>query len=40
MGQALVALDSRVAERGVFVATEGEDGLVHLLGIEHLEADE
>lgn len=40
VGQALVTLNSRIAERGVFVATEGEDRLVHLLGVEHLEANE
>jgi hypothetical protein len=34
MGQALMALDARIAKRGVFVATEGEDGLVHLLGVD------
>src|SRR6266576_3604215 len=39
VGQALVALDSRIAERRVFVATKGENGLVHLLGVEHFEAD-
>ena len=40
VGEALVALDARVAERGVFVAAEGEHGLVHLLGVEHLQAHE
>ena len=40
VGQALVALDASVAERGVFVAAEREDSLVHLLGVEHLQADE
>ena len=40
MSQVLVTLNARVTKRGVFVATEGEDGLVHLLGVEHLEADQ
>ena len=40
VSQALVALNSRVAKRRIFIATKGEDGLVHLLGVEHLEADE
>src|ERR1700674_4673723 len=40
VGQALVALDARIAERGVFVATEGENSLVHMLGVEHLESHE
>src|SRR4051812_39283103 len=39
VGQTVVALDTRVAKRGVFVPAEGENGLVHLLGVEHLEAD-
>ena len=40
MGQPLVALDAGVAQRSVLVAAEGEDGLVHLLGVEHLEPHE
>ena len=40
MGQPLVALDAGVAQRGILVAAEGEHGLVHLLGVEHLEAHE
>lgn len=34
MGEAGVAVYAGVAEGGVFVAAEGEDGLVHLLGVE------
>ena len=30
MGQPLITLDSCVAKRGVFVAAEGENGVVHL----------
>ena len=40
LGQALVAFDARIAERGVFVATECEDCLVHLLGVEHSQPHE
>src|SRR5437588_4778226 len=40
VGQSLVTLDSRIAERGVFVPAEGEDSLVHLLGIKDLQAHE
>jgi hypothetical protein len=32
-----VALDSGVTKRRIFVAPEGEHGLIHLLGIEHLQ---
>jgi hypothetical protein len=32
-----VAVDAGVAQRGILVAPEGEHGLVHLLGVEHLE---
>src|SRR3974390_3048130 len=35
-----MALDPRVAQRGIFITAEGEDGLVHLLGVEDLEAHE
>lgn len=35
-----MALNTRIAQRRVFVTTEGKDGLVHLFGVEHLEADE
>lgn len=38
MGESGVALDARVAERRVFVPPEREYRLVHLLGVEHLEA--
>lgn len=40
MGQPWVALYAGVAERSVFITTEGKDGLIHLLGVEHLETDE
>ena len=36
----LVAFDSSVAERGVFITAESEYSLIHLLGVEHLEADQ
>jgi hypothetical protein len=35
-----VTLDACIAQRGVFVAAEREDGLVHVLGVEHLEPHE
>ena len=38
--QALVALDARVPQRGILGAAESEHRLIHLLGVEHLEADE
>jgi len=34
-----VTLDAGVTKRRIFIAAEGENGLVHLLGVEHLEAD-
>jgi len=34
-----MAFDSRVAERWVLAATEGEDSLIYLLGVEHLQAN-
>ena len=37
MGQALVALNARIAERGVFITPEGEHSLIHMLSVEHLE---
>ena len=37
MRQIGVALDAGVSERRVFVSSESENGLVHLLGVEHLE---
>ena len=37
VSQLLVALDSRIAERSVLIATKREYRLVHLLGIEHIE---
>jgi hypothetical protein len=40
MRQPRVAVDARVPQRGVFVAAEGKDGLVHLLGVEDPELDE
>ena len=40
MGQPLVTVDARVSERRIFVTPEGEYGLVHMLGIEHLEPHE
>jgi hypothetical protein len=36
----LVARDARVPQRGILVATERENRLVHLLSIEHLQAHE
>lgn len=38
MRQTLMALDACVAERSILVTAEGEDSLVHPLGIEHLQA--
>ena len=38
--EALMAIDARIAERSVLVATEGEDCLIHLLGVEHLQLHE
>lgn len=38
--QAFMALNARIPERGIFVAPEGEDGLVHLLSVEYLQAHE
>ena len=35
-----MAFDSSIAERCVFVAAEGKDSLVHLLGVEHLKTHE
>jgi hypothetical protein len=35
VGKSLVAFDSCIVERGVFVAAEREHRLVHLLGVEH-----
>lgn len=35
VGQALVTLNARIPERGVLIATKGEDRLIHLLGIEY-----
>ena len=40
MCEPFVALDARVPQRGILVATEREHRLVHLLGIEDLEAHE
>ena len=40
MCEPLVALDARVPQRGILVAAEREHRLVHLLGIEDLEAHE
>ena len=40
VGQTLVAFDSRIAERRVFVPSEREHGLVHLLGVEHPQTHE
>ena len=40
MGEAWVAVYAGVAEGGVFVAAEGEDGLVHLFGVEDAQLDE
>ena len=40
MGETIVAFDPRVAKRSILVPTKSEYRLVHLLGIEHLEADE
>jgi hypothetical protein len=39
VGQAFVALNARIPERGIFVPTKGENCLIHLLGVEHLETD-
>ena len=38
MTELLMAVDAGVGERSIFVAAEGEYGLVHLLRIEHLES--
>lgn len=35
-----MAFDARIEQRGILVATEGEHHLIHLLGVEHLEAYE
>ena len=35
-----MALDSRIAERDIFVTAEREDGLVYLLGVEHPQTHE
>lgn len=35
-----MAFDARVAKRGVFIPPEGENGLGHVLGVEHLEANQ
>ncbi len=40
VGQAGVAINAGVAERRVFIPPERKDRLVHLLGVEHLEAHE
>ena len=40
VGEAWVAVYSGVSEGSVFVAAEREDGLVHVLGVEHLETHE
>ena len=40
VGQPRMALDAGVAKRRVFVASEREYGLVHLLGVEHPELHE
>ena len=40
MSEPLMALDARVAERGVFITPEREYGLIHLLGIENLKSHE
>jgi hypothetical protein len=40
MSKPRMALDAGVAERRVLVAAEGEDSLVHLLGIKHPEPHE
>lgn len=40
MRQPRVTLYTGVVERRVFVPSEGEDGLVHLLGVEHPESHE
>jgi len=37
MSQALVAVDTRITERCVFITTESKDCLIHLFCIEHLE---
>jgi hypothetical protein len=39
VGQAFVALDPRVPQRGILVPTERENRLVHLLGIKYLQPD-
>lgn len=40
MGQPRMAVDAGIAQRGVLVAAKREHGLVHLLGVEHLEPHE
>lgn len=35
-----MVFDACVTQRYIFEATECKDGLVHALGVEHLEADE
>src|SRR5262245_37182743 len=40
VGQSRVALYAGVAERRILVPPEREHGLVHLLGVEHLESHE
>lgn len=39
MPEPFVAFDARVGRRGILVAAEGEDGLVHLFGVEDLHLD-
>jgi hypothetical protein len=39
VGQSLVALDARVPKGRVFVPAEREHRLVHLLGVEYLQAN-
>lgn len=38
--QPLMALDARVAQRGVLVAAEGKHRGVHVLGVEYAQADQ
>src|SRR5436309_1333451 len=35
-----MALDARVAQRGILITPECEYGLIHLLGVEHFEPSE
>ena len=40
VGEPFMALDARVAQRGILVTPECEYGLIHLFGVEHLETHE